>query len=277
MFFKTSQKRFPSLCVYVQHAMTRQVPTGEEIGAVSLMTLAGLAVPGALVAGLVFAQPILALALGIAGIGSAFVSLRSFKRSKASMDRLDLEAAEANELLADALRRGKLHRIAGEATTALLEECAHHWSRVRQALESPFWTSPNLPPHYKSVREQTSRAAERAMDEAVVMLHHELEVPYRSGLADRMSLSEFVEGVFGVQLPDPNAPRTQLPISYQAVRQLAEKLANLADDVESLTIDVSKDPSVQSEFKADTALDMAISDVRSIRQAEDELRQNLRN
>lgn len=276
MFFRTSQKRFPSLCIYVQHAMTRQGPTGQEVGAVSLMTLAGLAVPGALVLGLVFAQPLLAFFLGAAGVGSAFASVRTFKKAKAGVDRLDLEAAEANELLADALRRGKLHRITGDSTTVLLEECARHWSRVRQALESPFWTSPNLPPHYKSVREQTARAADRAMDEAVVMLHHELEVPYRAGVADRMSLSEFVEGVFGVQIPDPNSRSGPLPLSYQAVRQLAVKLRDLADGVESLTLEVAQDPSVQSEFKADTALDMAISDVRSIRQAEDELRQNLR-
>ena len=276
MFFRTSQKRFPSLCMYVQHAMTRQGPTGQEIGAVSLMTLAGLAVPGALVVALVFAQPLLGIALGVAGLGSAFASVRTFRKAKAGVDRLDIEAAEANELLADALRRGKLHRIAGDATTSLLEDCASNWSRVRQALESPFWTSPNIPPHYKNVREQTARAADRAMDEAVVMLHHELEAPYRSGIADRMTLSEFVEGVFGVQIPDASASRAPLPLSYQAVRQLADKLEALAQGVESLTLEVAKDPSVQSEFKADTALDMAISDVNSIRQAEDELRQNLR-
>ena len=276
MFFRTSQKRFPNLCIYVQHAISRQTPSGQEIGAVSLMTLAGLAVPGALVLGLVFAHPLLGVILGIAGLGSGFASVRTFKKAKAGIDRLDIEAAEANELLADALRRGKLHRIAGDPTTALLEECARNWSRVRQALESPFWTSPNLPPHYKNVREQTSRAADRAMDEAVVMLHNELEMPYRSGIADRMSLSEFVEGVFGVQIPDPSAARAPLPMSYEAVRQLAKKLSELAQGVESLTLEVAKDPSVQSEFKAETALDMAISDVNSIRQAEDELRQNLR-
>src|SRR5262249_9779672 len=150
---------------------------------------------------------VLAVLVGAVGLVSAFASVRTFKRAKAGVDRLDLEAAEANELLADALRRGKLHRIAGEGTTTLLEACARNWSRVGEALESPFWTSPNLPAHYKSVREQTARAADRAMDEAVVMLHHELEMPYRSGIADRMSLAEFVEGVFGVQIPDPNAGR----------------------------------------------------------------------
>jgi len=275
MFFKTSQKRFPSLCIYVQHATARQNASGAEIGAVSMMTLAGLMVPGALVLGFVFAQPLLALLVGFGGLGSAVASLRSFNRAKASVDRLDLEAAEANELLAEALRRGKLHRITGEATTALLEECATQWSRVRQALESPFWTSPNLPPHYKNVRDQAARAADRAMDEAVVLLHHELEFPYRSGIADRTSLSDLVEGIFGVQLPDMNARTSALPLSYQSVRQLADKLLDLAETVESLTVEVARDPSVQSEFKADTALDMALSDMKSIHQAEVELRQNL--
>jgi len=260
----------------VQHAITRTTPTGQEIGAVSLMTLAGLALPGALVLGFVFLHPVLAVLLGCAGLGSAFASRRAFKRAKSSIDRLDLEAAEANELLAEALRRGKLHRITGPITTDLLESCARNWTRVKQALDSPFWTSPNLPPHYKNVREQAGRAADRAMDEAVVMLHHELEVPYRSGVADRVSLSELVEGIFGVQIPDMNAQNAPLPISYQAVKQLADKLDDLAENVEALTIEVARDPSVQSEFKADTALDMALNDLKSIRQAEDELRQNLR-
>ena len=276
MFYRTSQKRFPNLCIYVQHAMTRQVPSGQEIGAVSLMTLAGLAVPGALVLSLVFAQPLIGVLLGIAGLGSAFASIRTFKRVKAGVDRLDLEAAEANELLADALRKGKLQRVAYDTTTTLMEACARNWWRVRQALESPFWTSPNLPPHYKTVREQTGRAADRAMDEVVVMLRNELEVPYRSGLANRLTLAEVVEGVFGVQIPDPNAVNAPLPVSFGAVRKLADKLDDLAQGVESLTLEIAQDPGVQSEFKADTALDMAISDVNSIRQAEDELRQNLR-
>jgi hypothetical protein len=256
--------------------MTRQAPSGQEIGAVSLMTLAGLAVPGALVLGLVFAQPLFAAILGVAGLGSAFASVRTFKKAKAEVDRLDLEAAEANELLADALRRGKLQRIAYDSTTSLLEACARNWWRVRQALESPFWTSPNLPPHYKSVREQAGRAADRGMDEVVVMLRNELEVPYRSGLANRVTLSEVIEGVFGVQIPDPNAANAPLPMAFKSVRQLADKLDALANDVESLTLEVAKDPAVQSEFKAEMALDLALSEVRSIQQAEDELRQNLR-
>ena len=275
MFFRTSQKRFPNLCIYVEHALSRQTPTGQEIGAVSLMTLAGLAVPGAIVLALVFAQPIIGALVGFLGLGSAFVSIRTFKQAKAGIDRLDLEAAEANELLADALRRGKLQRIAYESVTGLMENCARNWWRVRQALESAFWTSPNLPPHYKSVREQTARAADRAMDEVVVLMHSELEAPYRSGLANRMSLSEFVEGVFGVQIPDSNSANAPLPVSYQTVKQIAKKLDDLAQGVESLTVEVAKDPGVQSEFKAETALDLAINDVQSIRQAEDELRQNL--
>jgi len=275
MFFRTSQKRFPSLCMYVQHAASRQTASGQEIGAVSLMTFAGLAVPGAIVLALFFAHPFLGLGLGALGAGSAFASIKTFKRAKARIDRLDIEAAEANELLSDALRRGKLHRIAGDATTTLLETCARNWSRVRQALESPFWTSPNLPQHYKNVREQTAKAADRAMDEAVVLLHHELELPYRSGVADRMSLAEFVEGVFGVQIPDQSSSRGPMPVAFHSVKQLANKLSELATSVESLTMSVAKDPSVQSEFKAETALDMAINDVQSIRQAEDELRRNI--
>lgn len=275
MFFRSSQKRFPNLCRYVDHAVSRQGPVGPEVGAVSLMTLAGLAVPGAIVLAFVLGNPILAVLASAVGIGSALTSNRMFKKVKASADRLDVEAAEANHLLNEALKRGKLHRVAGEATTALLEECARHWCRAKAALESPFWTSPNLPAHYRSVREQTAKAADRAMNEAVVLLHKELETPYREGIASGMSVSELVEGVFGIQLPDPNNHLAPLPFGYQSVRQLAEKLRDLGDSVESLTLEVAQDPSVRSEFQAETALDLCISELQSIRQAETELRQNL--
>lgn len=275
MFFRSSQKRFPSLCRYVDHAVARQNPAGQEVGAVSLMTLAGLAIPGAFVLAFVLSNPILAVLASAVGIVSAVTSSQMFKKVKANTDRLDAEAAEANQLLNEALKRGKLHRVAGEATTSLLEECARHWCRAKAALESPFWSSPNLPAHYRSVREQTSKAADRAMDEAVVLLHKELETPYREGINSGMSVSELVEGVFGIQLPDPSNRLAPLPFGYQSVRQLAEKLRDLADSVESLTLEVSKDPSVLSEFQAETALDLCINELQSIRQAETELRQNL--
>lgn len=275
MFFRTSQKRFPNLCVYVNHANSRQTTIGQEVGAVGLMTVAGLAIPAAVVLGFVFVHPLAALVLAAGGVASAVTSWRSFKKVRASVDRLDLEAAEANQLLGEALHRGKLHRLAGDATTGILEECAKQWSRARQALDNPFWTSPNLPPHYKSVREQTSRAVDRAMDEAVVLLHNELEMPYRAGAVDRMSLSELVEGVFGVQIPDMSGPQQGLPVAYVSVRQIAGKLKQLADNVESLTAEVAQDPSVRNEFHAESALDMCISDLESIRQAEKELRQNI--
>jgi hypothetical protein len=275
MFFKTSQKRFPNLCMYVDHAVSRQTTTGEEIGAVSMMTLAGLAVPGAIILGFVMAMPVMALLAAGVGAASGFGAWRSFRKIKAGTDPLEAEAAEANQLLNEALKRGKLHRVAGEPTTNLLEECARHWSRARLALDSAFWSSTSLPPHYKSVRDQTSRAADRAMDEAVVLLHNELEMPYKAGLADKFSVSELVEGIFGVQLPDPNSALAPLPFAYHSVRQLAEKLRDLADNVENLTREVAEDPLIRSEFHADTALDLAISELQSIRQAETELRQNI--
>lgn len=275
MFFRTSQKRFPHLCRYVEQAVNRQATTGQEVGAVSLMTLAGIAVPASIVVGFVLVQPILAIMLGLAGIGCAMGSWKAFKGVSTTVDRLDLEAADANRMLGDALRRGKLHRIAGDATTSLLEECARYWSRAKQALESPFWSSPLLPPHYQSVRQQIARAADRAMDEAVVLLHNELEAPYKSGMADRVSVSELVEGIFGVQLPDAGASLAPLPFAYQNVRQLAHKLQELAENVEALTHEVAQDPAVKGEFQAETGLDLVISELQQIRQAEDELRQNI--
>lgn len=275
MFFRTSQKRFPNLCRYVDHAVARQSPVGQEVGAVSMMTLAGLALPAAAVFAFVLGSPILAIVSSLVGVVAAVSGSKMFKKVKTDDDRVNAEAMEANQLLGEALKRGKLHRVTGDATTALLEECARHWCRAHAALESPFWTSPNLPAHYRSVREQTAKAADRAMDEAVVLLHKELAIPFREGIADRMSVSELVEGVFGIQLPDANAAPSQLPFGYHNVRQLGEKLRDLADSVESLTLEVAKDPSVRSEFQAETALDLCISELRSIRQAETELRQNL--
>lgn len=276
MFFKTSQKRFPNLCVYAQFAAERQKALAEEIAGAGLVTAGGLSLSAGLAAGIFFANPLLGVLLGLAGLTSGAFGWTTLKKARQNKDRIGAEAAEATTLLLDALKRGKLHRITGDATTMLLEESARHWARVHQALQSPFWSSPNLPLHYASVRDQAERAADRAMDEAVVMMHGDIEAPYRSGMADRTSLADVVEGVFGVQIPDTTRPVPPLPVAFKPVRQLAEKLKDLADNVESLTLEVAKDPAVQGEFQAETALDLCISEVQSIRQAETELRQNLR-
>lgn len=276
MFFKKSNRRFPNLCAYVENAIARRSTTPQEIGGVALTTLSGIGVIGMIVAGAVFQLLIPAIGIGLVATGAAVQGLRMLRDSKRGIDRLDEEAKEATELLQEALERGKLHKSAGDAVTTIMEECARHWSRVRQALDSPFWAGPNLPLHYQNIRAQSANAADRAMDEVVVLLRSELRTPDKGGIVEQLGVDEWVESMFGVKITPPTPP-APLPLSYQPVRHLAEKLKALADNVETLTLEVARDPSIQSEFRAESALDLCINELQSIRSAETELRQNLRS
>lgn len=270
MFFKTSYKRYPNLSRYVDAASARQMTTPAEVGAITLLALAGLSAPVAILMGFMLPNIFAGLLIGALGMAAGFKGFKTLQAARQDPDRLSVEAAEANTVLSEALKKNRLHRVAGDASVAILEECSRHWARVRHALESPFWSSPNLPLHYQSVREQSARAADRAMDEVLVMVRPELEDDSR-----QRGVAEFVEEVLDTYVLQRPKDAGTLPMAYGQIRMLAEKLKDLADNVETLTLEVAKDPSIASEFKAEAALDLCIGELRSIRQAETELRQNL--
>lgn len=181
------------------------------------------------------------------------------------------EAQEAIAFMNGALQRGKLHRRVDRACGVLLEECARHWARVQDALSAPFWQDRDLPLHWKQIRDSSRAAADRAMDDIVVILKPVLESRQpQSGVHE--IVGDLLESVFNVQTDGPIEP---LPRQYLPARDVARKLMALADEVEAATDSARNDPAFAEHFSQNTQIDQVLLNLREIRQAESELHQEV--
>jgi hypothetical protein len=92
----------------------------------------------------------------------------------------------------------------------------------------------------------------------------------------RSEWKDVMDDVIEKYVTGPPRPRgDQFPVVYDQARELAEKLKLIASEVERATEEVSRDETVDLGYRSAAALDLALHDLRTIREAEDELRQNL--
>lgn len=181
------------------------------------------------------------------------------------------EAIEVAQTMVQSLNRRRLHRELNGSVAGMLEESARNWSRIVGALGNTFWTSENLPVHWAAVRDQSAQAANRGMAELLVLCKTSF-LPNNRG----PQWQEVVEDVLETYVTGPlKSPNDLLPVSFDQAREIAERLKLLAGEVERASREISKDDAVMEGFRSRSALDMALSDLRSIQEAETELRQNL--
>jgi hypothetical protein len=217
-----------------------------------------------------------------AGILSAFVVLpvlasligvwiRHISRPRTEEEERRREAHEAILFMNNALKTGKLHRRVDRAAGLLLEECARHWQRVQDALSGAFWEDRDLPAHWKQIRDQSLSAANRAMDDIIVMLRPVLESRQHQTSAQEF-IGDILESFFNV---DTSAPIEPLPAVYLPARDIAQKLVQLADEVEETSHRAASDASFREHYSSTTQIDQVLSELRAIKQAETELHQEL--
>lgn len=194
-------------------------------------------------------------------------------------DRAKEQAPDFNQMLhrncvqlAKAMLNSKrLHRELDGAAAELLENSARYWRGIVGVLAGPFWSSPNLPEHWKSVREQIAKAADQAMKEELAILASS----FHPGTAGQ-GLGTMVEDVIETYVTGPRMRKGEpFPVGYDQARQIAEKLKLMAKEVEAATAQVSAEPAVASEYHSSQALDMALGDLKVIQEADKELRQGV--
>ncbi len=202
----------------------------------------------------------------------AVQAVRWFQQPKNASQRRALEIALIQSEMLQHQRRGRLHKKLDSTAAALLEVSAANWSRIVESLDGPFWTSASLPEHWKAVRSRSLAAAEQAMLDLFLVLRPSLYATQES----RSSLESVLESIadaFGegedMAMPD------RLPASFEPARQIADKLKLLASEVESASREVSEDHAVAAEIGSAQALEACLSELRSIRQAESELREHM--
>ncbi|MCA1948860.1 MAG: hypothetical protein LDL55_12165 [Armatimonadetes bacterium] len=171
-----------------------------------------------------------------------------------------------------ALKKRRLVKRLGVPLASLLEEAARHYYRAQAALNGPFWTSPNLPSHWRIVREQALASAAAGMGD-LLLLAHSLMSPSQEKPAWHEEVREVLDEILGKPVLSGEFVGT-FPPEFEPARAIAERLRSLAEEVESATMMVLQDGSSQAVGSVGS-LDATLHELRQVRQAEDEMRQNL--
>jgi len=183
--------------------------------------------------------------------------------------RQAFQVAERLEKLLDARR---LSRDLSFEVSTLLEESARNWQNVRTMLDSPYWNRADLRPALRSVRDQSLVAVDQGMQEMLLLLA--TNVPNKPG---QWTFAELFEDVSGKNLFGARAKVEHLSPFYDEARYVAEKLKELADQVEEASRTMVGEALVEGAPRPGSALEVTLSELKQIKEAEAELSRDYLN
>lgn len=266
--FDGGAKQFPHLTRFLQRFLSRRFapPTEWSAAKIGFIALAVIAVNVALGIGRIEAA-----AVGLIAVvaGAVFVFGRGSRREPTPEQRFMMEAQAAASVMDQCIQKRRLHRDLDAGSLTLLEECARNWQRVQTTFSSGYWDGEDLPLHYRTAKEQALKAVDSGMAEVVLMYRECLPEVVKG--RDAMDFVE--EAVEKYVLKEPRNPGFPPPV-FDKARKVAEKMRQLATEAEDLARTAETDMPAAGSLPG-SALDLSIGELRSIRTAEDELRQNL--
>jgi hypothetical protein len=165
----------------------------------------------------------------------------------------------------------RLHRDLSESTLTVLDEVARTRQEIRNIMEMPYWKQPDLGESYKQLREQSLVAADQAILDAVLQ--------FRAAMPEQVQarkMGDFVDEAFETYLKLHRKPVKFAEAGFDAAYKIAGKLQEMRNALEEMTNQASNDI-----FRAPTQIpgglvDMAMMEIRTLRQAEEELQQDQR-
>lgn len=181
-----------------------------------------------------------------------------------------LEAHRLFGAMRKMLTLNRLHRDLSESTLTLLNEIARTRLETKQLLESPYWRQPTLPPTYAQLRDQAITAADQAMMDAVLQ--------FRATIPTEIHMrrpGDYVNEALETFLKVPKVPVTGGEIGFEASFKIADKLQQMRTELEKMTIKGEADAIFTPVDRPGGMLDVTMSEIRTIREAEEELRQGL--
>ncbi|MCC7435549.1 MAG: hypothetical protein IT363_12760 [Methanoregulaceae archaeon] len=283
MFFSGRSKQLPFLSDYLQEVAKRENVDQRRLGFAGAIigVTAGLmgAAFGALAGtGVIqFGVTNIAVWMGLnlltlAGFGAFYLSER--KRRVDALPNKDVfrDAKPFINELNGSLQRRRLHRELSPTAGALLEEAARNWRRVISALATPFWTDPELPEHWKSIRDHAFQSADRAMLELLLLL----KSCYQPNAGPQGWQSVVIDVVeqFGGTV---NITRGEdlLPVTFDEATETVTMLSHLADEVESASKElIASGVGQEDHLRSRLAMTQTLNELRMVREAEQELEQN---
>jgi hypothetical protein len=276
MFFRNRTPRLPNLTDYLLYVISTDRRSGGAtnaggvfagIGALTAVALGILELLGALR----FLKPAVLLFLLAANFGCWVITLAfwSAHHRKSAPDTADHRYHRVAVETAKAMAFSKrLHKDLNPTAAQLLEEAARYWREIVGTLEDPFWSSSELPSHWRSVRDEALSAATQGMEELLILLRDSYR-PSEAAFVWQEAVEDVIESFVNI----PRRGRSDyLPIGFEQAREVAEKLKLLAAEVKQSSREVSGDLALSGSYGSGVALELALRDLRGVREAEQELR-----
>ena len=201
-------------------------------------------------------------------------------------DHILEKANESTEQLNKLDQERKLTKWMDPVALQLLEAGSYHWSRVRKSFADTRWNSQELPEHWVSLKEKADHASNIAMAELLILCSQCIGEPIKTGKNDFQSVIEdFVDldiedalrGLARATATHPKEYRFSSQRTHEIfpeAKALAERLKELADEIEQATqIAKVEIPGLRASLGQDS-IESLLSEMRTVRQAEDELRQH---
>ncbi len=265
MILANPAKQFPSLNAYL-NASKEPAPVAKFMWPAVLT--AGGAIAGAsgvsLLARIGDPAQLIPIIIGFGGMAIGIWRLLVTYQSLPRPTRRELDANKAAGVLRKLIEARRLHRDLDSGTLILLEESAHAWGRIHAALGSGYWATDGAPASIQTARNQVRAAADSGMEEILAMYVHHL--PGDVGSRHAMDyVQEALESFTGKGSRDTSGP----PPVFYAARDIGEKLRSLAQESENLATRTH----IEQASASRSELDAALGELRLLKAAEDELRQ----
>jgi hypothetical protein len=212
------------------------------------------------------------LTCGIAGacFAVAVTKYRNYKALTAQGEaRVLAEAREVSLKFHKAQKQYRLHRDLHPNVLDLLESAARNWKRIRDAVDSEILGSPDLPDHWKTIRDRASRNADLGMAEIMVLLQDELQEP-RPPADVQESITYALQSI-GITIGTTKPGFDHIPVEFEPARKIAERLGVLASELEKTSQDILTSGEHKMRLTSSQSIDETLEELRHIRIAEQEI------
>lgn len=286
--------KFPHVSSYLarldddaKRAMLASVPPSSLVAAVMAFPLV------VIVAGMIFGGWVAGMLLGL-GMSATIVAIltglnRQKKLATDPREQRKREVFRAGRELKELEDQRKLHRWMDPVALHLLEAGATHWARIHATLKSPQWNPRELPSYWSQLKEQVYAAADQGMADLLLLTQSCVGPPQKDRESDvkgifqsfvDLDIADALQGLSQMAKSDWTAYAHQSPQS-QAVAQhgrlIAERLRDLADDIEAKSAEVAVHSATLGGLTSLEALDGVLGELKTVRQAESELEQRIGN
>lgn len=287
-----SSRKFPYFTGYLEvmnqeaeRELVSSIPPGAWLSGI------GFAAGALLVLGLISGSWVVGAATAAIGALGLIIGLTNAHRKRRLREDPREQRRQQVFKVAKELRELEVHRKLNKwmdpVALHLLEAGAYNWTRIMKTLDSPQWSPRDLPAYWVQIKQQVQLAAAEGMADLVLLTRSCVGPPQKDRQDDiknifesfvDLDIADALQGMKQMASSDWTAYAHQSP-QAQAISQhgrlIAERLKDLADDVEAKASEIAVSSSTMTGLQSLEALDGVLGELRSVRQAEDEVQQRL--